>query len=42
MDRAFRALADSGLRIRMIREEREDLEEVFLKSISGAVAEKQR
>ena len=39
LDRAFRILAGSGLRIRMMREEREDLEEVFLKSISRSVAE---
>ena len=34
LDRMFRALADSGLPVRMMREEKEDLEEVFLRSIS--------
>lgn len=34
LDRTFRALADSGLPVRMMREEKEDLEEVFLRSIS--------
>ena len=34
LDRAFRTLADSGLPVRMMKEEKEDLEEVFLRSIS--------
>lgn len=34
LDRAFRALAESGLPVRMMREEREDLEAVFLRAIS--------
>ena len=34
LDRAFRALAESGLPVRMMREEREDLEAVFLSAIS--------
>ena len=34
LDRAFRMLADSGLPVRMMREEKENLEEVFLRSIS--------
>ena len=34
LDRMFRALADRGLPVRMMREEKEDLEEVFLRSIS--------
>ena len=33
-DRLFRTLADSGLPVRMMREERENLEEVFLRVIS--------
>ena len=33
LDRTFRMLADSGLRVRMMREEKESLEEVFLRSI---------
>ncbi len=36
LDRAFRTLADSGLPVRMMREERENLEEVFLRVISGS------
>ena len=32
LDRAFRTLADSGLAIRMMREEKETLEEVFLRA----------
>ena len=35
LDRAFRLLAESGLRVRMMREERETLEEVFLRAVSG-------
>ena len=34
LDRAFRTLADSGLAVRMLKEEKEDLEEIFLRSIS--------
>ena len=34
LDRAFRALADSGLPVRMMREEKESLEEIFLRSIN--------
>ena len=34
LDRAFRTLADSGLPVRMMREERESLEEIFLRSIN--------
>ena len=34
LDRAFRALAESGLPVRMMREEREDLEAVFLRAIA--------
>ena len=34
LDRMFRTLADSGLPVRMMREEKENLEEVFLRSIS--------
>ena len=34
LDRAFRTLADSGLPVRMMKEEKEDLEEIFLRSIS--------
>ena len=34
LDRTFRTLADSGLPVRMMREEKENLEEVFLRSIS--------
>ena len=34
LDRIFRTLADSGLPVRMMREEKENLEEVFLRSIS--------
>ena len=34
LDRAFRILADSGLAVRMMKEEKEDLEEIFLRSIS--------
>lgn len=33
LDRAFRVLADSGLRVRGMREEREDLEAVFLRAV---------
>ena len=33
LDRAFRALAESGLPVRMMREEKESLEDVFLRSI---------
>ena len=33
LDRAFRRLADSGLAVRMMREEKETLEEVFLRVI---------
>ena len=42
LDRAFRTLAGSGLRVRMMREERENLEEVFLQSISRSVAEEKQ
>jgi ABC-2 type transport system ATP-binding protein len=35
LDRAFRILADSGLPVRLMREEREDLEEVFLRTIQS-------
>ncbi len=35
LDRLFRALADSGLPVRMMREEQENLEEVFLRVISS-------
>ena len=34
LDRAFRALADSGLPVRMMREEKESLEEVFLRAVN--------
>ena len=34
-DRLFRTLADSGLAVRMMREERENLEEVFLRVVSS-------
>ena len=34
LDRAFRTLADSGLPVRMMREEKESLEEVFLRAVS--------
>ncbi len=34
LDRAFRTLADSGLAVRMMKEEKEDLEEIFLRSIN--------
>ena len=34
LDRAFRMLADSGLPVRMMREEKENLEEIFLRSIN--------
>ncbi len=34
LDRVFRALADSGLPVRMMREERETLEDVFLRVVS--------
>ena len=33
LDRAFRTLAASGLPVRMMREEKESLEEVFFRSI---------
>ncbi len=33
LDRLFRALADSGLPVRMMREEQETLEEVFLRTV---------
>ena len=36
LDRAFRMLADSGLPVRMMREEKENLEEVFLRTIHSA------
>jgi len=36
LDRAFRTLADSGLPVRMMREEKENLEEVFLRTIHSA------
>ena len=35
LDRLFRALADSGLPVRMMREEQENLEEVFLRVVSS-------
>ena len=35
LDRAFRTLAASGLPVRMMTEEKEGLEEVFLRVISG-------
>ena len=35
LDRVFRTLADSGLPVRMMREEKENLEEVFLRAISS-------
>ncbi len=35
LDRAFRALADSGLKVRMMQEEKESLEEVFLRVVDG-------
>ena len=35
LDRAFRILADNGLPVRLMREEREDLEEVFLRTIQS-------
>ena len=35
LDRVFRTLADSGLPVRMMREERETLEDVFLRVASG-------
>ena len=35
LDRLFHALAESGLKVRMMREERENLEEVFLRVVSG-------
>ena len=34
LDRVFRTLADSGLPVRMMREERETLEDVFLRVVS--------
>ena len=34
LDRAFRTLADSGLPVRMMREEKESLEEVFLRAVN--------
>ena len=34
LDRAFRTLAGSGLAVRMMKEEKEDLEEIFLRSIN--------
>ena len=33
LDRAFRALAESGLAVRLMREEKETLEEVFLRAV---------
>ncbi len=35
LDRAFRMLADSGLPVRMMREEGENLEEIFLRTIQS-------
>ena len=35
LDRAFRTLADSGMPVRMMREEKENLEEVFLRTIQS-------
>ena len=37
-DRVFRTLADSGLLVRMMREERENLEDLFLKSIKEPIS----
>ena len=34
LDRIFRLLADSGLAVRMMKEEKENLEEIFLRSIN--------
>ena len=35
LDRLFRTLSDSGLPVRMMREEQENLEEVFLRVVSS-------
>lgn len=35
-DRLFRVLAESGLAVRLFREEKEDLEEVFLQAVGGS------
>ena len=39
LDRIFRRLADSGLAVRMMKEERESLEEIFLRATGDRRAE---